>query len=157
MPTEQELEQLYNSLPQNTKDLISSPSTAREVKHLAEKYELDVSNTEMLLNEVGLVLLGVEDRETFAKDLIEVLGMREEQATLLAEEISSGVFSLAEKPEEVAQETEGESEDKIASTKTEDGVAIEEVSADGDTENIRQLLRENSKTVNIKNLIANIE
>ena len=142
MPTEKELEQIYNALPQNTKDLLSSPNTAREVKHLGGKYDLNISDTEMLLNEVGLVLLGVENRETFTEDLMEVLGMREEQATSLAQEISISIFSQAAKPIPLPTEAE---------------ITIEAPSTDEKTENMRQILRKNSKTVNIKNIIANME
>ncbi|NQV93255.1 hypothetical protein HQ403_02025 [Candidatus Kaiserbacteria bacterium] len=141
MPTEQELEKLYNALPQNTKDLLTSPNTAREVTRLAEKYSLNPSNTDMLLNEVGLVLLGVEDPNTFADDLMEVLGMEKEQADNLTRELTHTIFSLAEKPKEVEVVNE---------------VDVKE-SLESDADAMRELLRKNSKTVNIKNLIANLK
>ena len=142
MPTEQELKQLYDALPENTKDLLSSPDTAHEVKRLATKYSLNMPDTEMLLNETGLVLLGIEDRSTFADDLIEVLGMGKEQANLLAGELSDSIFSQAKIP--TIKLSEEDLKDKSGENPQE-------------TKNIQQVLRENSKTTSIRNLVANLK
>lgn len=142
MPTEQELEKLYDALPQNTKDMLTSPNTAQEVKRLAQKYSLKTSDTEMLLNEVGLVLLGVEDRDAFAGDLVEVLSMEKEPAQSLTRELTHSIFSLAERPKELTIDVEEKN--------------VEDPLKD-EADTLRDILRENSKSVNIKSLISNLK
>jgi len=129
MPTEQELQKLYDSLNEQRKTLLASRDVAKDIQQIGEQSDLNISEINMLLNEVGLVILGIEEKDTLSDDLIEVLGIEPEKAEIIAQKITESVLS------------------KIT-WESEDNTSIDE---------IRKALRDNSKTVNVKNIIANLK
>jgi hypothetical protein len=129
MPTEQELQKLYDSLNEQRKTLLTSRDIAKDIQQIGEQSDLNISEINMLLNEAGLVILGIEEKDTLSDDLIEVLGIEPEKAEIIAQKITELVLS------------------KIT-WESEDNTSIDE---------IRKALRDNSKTVNVKNIIANLK
>jgi hypothetical protein len=95
MPTEQEIKQHYEQAPTKIKELLSSELTADEVRLIAKRNQLDLTLTEVLFNEVGLVLLGFEEKASFAKNLEEVLEINEQRARAVGAQIDETIFSKA--------------------------------------------------------------
>ncbi len=136
MPTEKELKELYDKLSKHIQNVLSSAETAKEVERIGKKHNMDVVDINMLLNEVGLVLLGVEDQTTFAKDIEEVFDMEHIDAKIIAEELTTSIFSKM---------------DVLESGDVKEDQSTEDLSI------IKQTIRDNKGSVSIKNLIAEIK
>lgn len=93
MPTEQELKNKYEEVSTKVRKLLSSELVTDEVRLIARRNGLDAPLTEVLLNEIGLVLLGFEGKDVFAKNIEMVLEINEQRAKAIAGQISETIFS----------------------------------------------------------------
>jgi len=172
MPTEQELKEHYERAPTEVKRILTSPETANDIQAIAEKNGLDDVHTELLLNEVGLVLLGIEDKESFAPNLVEVLEISESIARTVAAQIDGAIFSRATTKAPVTPiqrvqidrtsrnipvpQTQNATPPTTKPTESPAAVPPRDVPQTDQT-SILKVLRENGKTLNIKNIIENLK
>ena len=172
MPTEQELKEHYEQAPTEVKHMLTSPETANDIKAIAEKNGLDDIHTELLLNEVGLVLLGIEDKESFAPNLVEVLEISESIARTVAAQIDGAIFSRAatKAPATPIQRVQIDRTSRntsvsqtqntpppITEPKESPTATPQRDVPQTDQTSILKVLRENGKTLNIKNIIENLK
>jgi hypothetical protein len=93
MPTEQEIQQHYEHAPAPIQKLLSSETLADEVRLIARRNSLDIALTELLMNEISLVLLGFESVSAFSKNVEVVLDITEQRAKAIASQINEKIFS----------------------------------------------------------------
>lgn len=170
MPTEQELKKAYEHAPAHVKEVLTSPETGKMVAHIAQKNELDDIHAELLLNEVGLVLLGLEEKTSFADNLKEVLELSEPRAKTVAVQIDGAIFSKVETGASQPAEASVQPQKQIVveqnipiksavapGPRAETSPVMPQQESDIAEQNImRQMLREHGKTVNIRNIIENL-
>ena len=91
--TEQKISEKYNGLPQNLKDVVSSADTSVVIGNIATKYRLDEEKTAMLIQLVGLVILGFVSFEDMKEEMKETIDISPQFIPLVADEIRQKIFS----------------------------------------------------------------
>ncbi len=82
----------YFQLPENLRKIIFSAETADKIKKIAEKNNLDSTQTWSMSYIVGMVLLGETNIIDFLKSIEKECDLEREQARLLARDINSSIF-----------------------------------------------------------------
>src|SRR3989344_1468576 len=90
--TDQQISQMYDSLPEDLKDSIFSVDTTSVVNEIGRKYGLAIDKIGDLANETGMVMLGVTHPNEFIGNLTERLEVDKEKARAIAGEINEQVF-----------------------------------------------------------------
>lgn len=82
----------YESLPDDLKEALMGVSTADAIYEIGRKSNLNVEKIGALAEEVGLIILGFTPSANFISDLKTALGVDEEKASEIANEINQRVF-----------------------------------------------------------------
>ncbi len=90
--TEQKITEKYEDLPQDLKDVLSSVSTSTAIENIAAKYRLDEEKTTMLIQLVGLAILGFVSFEDMKEEMKETISIDLSIIPLIAEEIRQKIF-----------------------------------------------------------------
>ena len=99
------INKIMSTLPEPVRKLISDGVWEERAKEVCKKYSLEDSKTESLLNNVLLVLIGVDKPEDFLNNIIGDLGISRLLAEQIQEDLENRVFDYAlkqvenEKPE----------------------------------------------------------
>jgi hypothetical protein len=101
---DQKLDERFKQLPKVVQDAITSADVEKRMRSLADTQKLHLDQWEALENEVMLALLGFQPIEDLQKNIKNELGIPDELAKTLTEEISKIVF------EPIRQELERELE-----------------------------------------------
>jgi len=149
------LENQFDRLPESLQTFIISDEFKENLRNIGSNHNLDDKKQTDLENETLMVLLGIKPFTELRGSLIQDNKLTQEQA----QDIMSDVFEKIITPIEedlrtfLEKELQEESEEE---TKVRD---IPSVESEGsvNTEEMKRLLRENSKTTSIKNLIANLK
>lgn len=91
--TEQKITEKYESLPQDLKDVLSSVKTSTAIESIAAKYRLNEEKTTMLIQLVGLVILGFASFENMKEEMKETIDISPQFIILIADEIRQKIFS----------------------------------------------------------------
>ncbi|MDO8443728.1 MAG: hypothetical protein Q7S78_01975 [Candidatus Azambacteria bacterium] len=91
--TEQKISEKYNGLSQGLKDALSSANTSVVIENIAAKYQLDKEKTEMLVQLVGLVILGFAGLEDMKKEMKETIEIDSKIIPLITDEIRQKIFA----------------------------------------------------------------
>jgi len=92
--TEQKISETYNGLSQDLKDVLSSTDTSVVIETIAAKYQLDKEKIEMLIQLVGLVILGLATFEDMKIEMKEVLEINPQFIPPIADEIHQKIFKV---------------------------------------------------------------
>ncbi len=90
--TEQKISEKYNGLSQDLKDVLSSADTSAIIENIAVKYQLDEEKITMLIQLVGLVILGFATFEDIKIEMKEVIDINPSFIPLIADEIHQKIF-----------------------------------------------------------------
>jgi len=92
--TEQKISEKYEGLSQDLKNVLSSADTSVIIENIAAKYRLDEEKTTMLIQLVGLVILGfVSFFEDMKEEMKEIIDISPQFIPLIADEIRQKIFS----------------------------------------------------------------
>ena len=101
--------------------------------------------------------MGLEPLSDLEKNLISEGGINQEQARTIVDDVFQQIITPVENELRTFLEKELLEEESLSDDSGGEGVLGEESGGNSDTEDIKKVLRENSKTVNVKNLIANLK
>ncbi|MFC1731424.1 hypothetical protein ACFL6I_13985 [candidate division KSB1 bacterium] len=166
------LENQFDKLPESLQTFIVSNDFKESLKSIAIDYNLDDKKQTSLENETLMVLLGLEPLNDLEKNLEDNIGLTKEQVPEVIKNVAEKIITPIEDDLRIFLEKELEEENE-KDTRTEEtkeetpkvssleasaqAEPIKKETVGADTEEMKKMLRENSKTVNIKNLIANLE
>lgn len=181
------LQNQFNKLSKPLQTFIISDDFIDNLKSLGKDYNLDGKKQTVLENETMMIFLGLESFADLEENLIQNAQLTQEQALGVAKDVLKKIITPVGEDLRVFLEREIQEEEErdISNIEKEEGMDTEEIrtvtqtkevahtvgeakaliqevplkkeGTDTDTEEIKKLLRENSKTVNIKNLIANLK
>lgn len=90
--TPEEASKRYNSLPPEVKSLIYSPEMLMIIRQVAQKHQLHIDQTGILEDETNSVMLGFTSATEFAAALSSSIGVDENKAKTLAQDINNLLF-----------------------------------------------------------------
>ena len=91
--TEQKISEKFESLTQDLKNVLSSVNTSITIENIAAKYQLDEEKTTMLIQLVGLVILGFVNFKDMKEEMKETIDISPQSIPLIADEIRQKIFS----------------------------------------------------------------
>ncbi len=91
--TPQQLKDLYKKIPEDLKEAIFNVDSAEMIEKTGGKYNLNIDKIGELADEIGLVMLGVTKPKDFVSNLSQRLGVSNDTARNIAEEINQQIFS----------------------------------------------------------------
>lgn len=91
--TDEQFLEEYKKLPEDLKKAIFSVEMTEAIKRIGEKYQLHIDKIGALGNETGMVMLGVTRPKDFVSNLSARLGVSNDTARNIAEEINQQIFS----------------------------------------------------------------
>lgn len=92
IPSREQLQKIYLSLPFKLREVIFDVKTADKIYEIAQKYKLGSQKIPLLASEVGLVLLALVRIQNFINSLKERLKIDEPIAQTIAQEIHKEIF-----------------------------------------------------------------
>ena len=90
--TEQKITEEYERLSQDLKDVLSSVKTSTAIESIATKYRLSEEKTTMLIQLVGLVILGFASFENMKEEMKETIDINLPIIPLIADEVRQKIF-----------------------------------------------------------------
>lgn len=90
--TDEQIVEMYKNLPEDLKSAIFSVEMTEAVKNIGKKYQLHIDKIGALGNETGMVMLGVTHPRDFIPNLSQRLGVAQEIARKIAEEVNTQIF-----------------------------------------------------------------
>jgi len=90
--TEQKIAEKFEDLPQDLKNVLSSINTSITIENIATKYRLNEEKTAMLIQLVGLVILGFVNSGNMKEEMKETIGVSPQFIPLIADEIYQKIF-----------------------------------------------------------------
>ncbi len=94
--TKEELQNKFKKLPEDIKEAISSLEISNIIIDIGEKYKLHVDQIGGLIDEVGLLMLGLKSSIEFIDNLAVETGIPQEKITGIVDEINKKVLSKIE-------------------------------------------------------------
>ena len=91
--TAEEIQAKFEQLPKNVQDAITSTEVHDSIIAIAKKNGLHIDQEGDLVDQVGLVMLGLSPSRDFVKNLSSVAGIRNDIASSIAEDINTQIFS----------------------------------------------------------------
>lgn len=89
----EQLQKQYDVLPPKVKEIMGSEETINKILAIGKKYNLHIDQLNILSEEVGLVLHGLERTTSFQPNLRRYLGVSEDIANLITYDLNQEVFS----------------------------------------------------------------
>lgn len=89
----QEIQQKFEGLPEDIQVAISSPEVHDLIFEIGKKNGLMIDQTGHLVDQVGLVLLGLAQASRFVDDVSKQVGIPKDVASKIANQINTEVFS----------------------------------------------------------------
>lgn len=90
--TEEQIKEKFDSLPQDVKEAISSVDTTNDVINIGDKYSLHVDQLGELVDETGLVMLGLTSPNDFVSNLKNRLDIPRQMAESLVKDINDQIL-----------------------------------------------------------------
>jgi hypothetical protein len=101
--TLEEIQEKYDALPQELQDAISSSEISTALKDIGEKNGLHIDQIGILVDMVGLVMLGLMPSNEFVDNLTSEIEISEDTATTITNEINEQILSKLRHAIQVAQ------------------------------------------------------
>ncbi|MEK7652754.1 MAG: hypothetical protein AAB334_02305 [Patescibacteria group bacterium] len=89
---EGQLEKLYEQLPQNVQEAISSVAVAEKIQQIATKNGLHIDEAGIVSDEATMVMLGIEHPNDFVDGLKNKLKLPQEKIIALAKDVDKEIF-----------------------------------------------------------------
>jgi len=86
------IQERFAELPATVQQAVTDASVEQKLRALSAKYKLHLDQWVLLENEILLTLLGLEDPEDMAKNVAKEVGIKEELAQQLVNDIALEVF-----------------------------------------------------------------
>ena len=159
------LENQFEKLPKSLQTFIISNNFRDGIKDIVYKLNLDDKKQTFLENETLMIILGLEPLNDFGKNLKERGEFAQEQIHNVIKNVLEKIINPIEgdlhtflEKELQEEETEGgEPEKEIDEQNNEQEDSNKKGEENTDSEEIKKMLRKNSKTMNVRNLIKNIK
>ncbi len=114
---QQKLENRFNSLPQELKDAISSVEIGELVAKIGDEEGLMLDQSADLMDETGLVMLGITPTEQFVSTLIKKLGIDDKKARMISVKINDKIFNkIRTSIQQIQEKNQAENNIKITAT-----------------------------------------
>jgi len=90
--TSQQIQDIYETLPQDIKDVLSSEDTAKKLQDISTKHNLHIDQAGSLSDLTTLVMLGITPANEFVGEIKKELEISEPEATALADEVNEQIL-----------------------------------------------------------------
>ncbi|MCC7004964.1 hypothetical protein IT397_03550, partial [Candidatus Nomurabacteria bacterium] len=97
MDHEDNLKKIFDSLPEDIRSAISSADTGEALRTIGVKYKLHFDKIDTLVDEVGLVLFGVNKSSELKENIRKSTGLDENTLNSLVKDIDDLIFSKIKK------------------------------------------------------------
>ncbi len=105
--TNEQLIEMYHKLPKDVQEAILSVDTSEAIREIGEKHKLMIDKMGDLADETGLVMLGIIHPGQYVSHLIERLGINQETAQEIAEEVNNRIlFPIRDSLRKIQEEKE---------------------------------------------------
>ena len=95
--TSEEIQAIFEKLPTEVLEAITSSDVNEKVESIGKKYNLHIDQLGELVDEVGLVMLGLQKSSLFVSDLCDRLSIDRKIADNITADITKDVISLIRK------------------------------------------------------------
>jgi hypothetical protein len=92
--TAEEIQKKFDGLPEEVKIAISSSAIKEKIQILAKRYDLMIDQTGELVDEIGLLMLGLVKSQNFIDDVIERCGIDAKRAKSIAQDVNQEIFTM---------------------------------------------------------------
>lgn len=135
----EQVQSAFEKLPQELKDAISSADVMGKIRDIGNRHNLHIDQIGELVDQVGLVMLGLKRSSDFVHDASTKLGIGSADAQAIANDINSEVFSAIKTNMREIEEEEKEVAHDVSSIEKAGGFSVEpslaSSSADGKEQN----------------------
>ncbi|NTV22659.1 MAG: hypothetical protein HGB03_03840 [Candidatus Yonathbacteria bacterium] len=107
--TEEELSARFEAMPNDIKAVLASADIGHALERIGQRNSLHLDQIGELSIRTTLVMLGLEPRAGYAQTLMDTLGITEEHARLIIEDINREIFNPVRTSLEQIHHTESES------------------------------------------------
>ena len=116
--TSEQIQEQFNKLPVEVQTIVESPEVRDKIQALSRRHSLMIDQTGELMDEVGLILLGLERSSTFVENISGRLNITSEKALMIAQDVNHDIFdSIKEYMKESENSNEVQSPVEIPITK----------------------------------------
>lgn len=122
--TDEQILEEYKNLPEDLRKAIFSVEMTEAVKRIGEKYQLHIDKIGALGNETGMVMFGVTRPKDFVSNLSMRLGVSNDTARQIADEINQQIFA---KVRESLKKIHGITEEEQAKPETKEAPSKEDI------------------------------
>jgi len=91
--TQQEIQDQFDRLPTEVQNAINASDLPDKISVIGKKYALHTDQLGELVDEIGLVILGLRRSSAFIGDMIERASLSSKDAHAIAEEVNTSIFS----------------------------------------------------------------
>jgi len=90
--TQDQLREIYNSLPEDLQNAMGAPETSEAVRRISNNYGLSLDQMGDLTEEIGLAMLGVNTLEDLPKNIALRLGVDLAMGNAIFRDVNGSVF-----------------------------------------------------------------
>lgn len=130
----EEIQDKFETLPKELQDAVTSPDINNKIQEIGARHELHIDQIGELVDQIGLVMLGLEKSSNFVTDTSARLSIGPKEAKAIADDINKEIFSIIrEKMRDIEEGTEKEAataETAISSVERAGGFTIEKEDSD---------------------------
>ena len=91
--TSQEIEARFEQLPPEIQAAVTSSDVQEKIRAISERHHLHIDQFGELVDEIGLVMMGLQKSANFVSDLVSRLSIASSEAQAIAQEVSTEIFS----------------------------------------------------------------
>lgn len=124
------IEEQLKKVPEDIKKAFFSIETAKKIKDVGEDNGLLLDQIDMLIEEVGLTIIGLKPSDQFINTLMKNLGVNQKVAEKISDEINNKILSGIKRKSRISTEKDGNSkslENKTNELKINDIATLERV------------------------------
>jgi len=90
----EQIQSAFEKLPSKLQGIISSPEIHEKIMAIGGRYDLHIDQIGELVDQIGLVMLGLEKSSNFVSDASSRLSISTKDAQAIANEINTEIFSI---------------------------------------------------------------
>ncbi|MEK7609912.1 MAG: hypothetical protein AAB470_02210 [Patescibacteria group bacterium] len=134
--TSEEIQGQFEKLPTELQKVVTSPEIHDKIETIGKRHNLLIDQLGELVDEIGLILLGLEKSSDFVNHASWKLNISSKVATLIAQDVNSEVFNSIKdslkklEAEMPPQDTETQARQDISSIERAGGFSIEPVKSE---------------------------
>lgn len=91
--TEEQIQNKFDNLPKDVREVISSTDTTNKIIDIAQHYKIHIDKIEQIVSEITLFMLGLEKLDSLKSNLRDKTGMSRELIDAVIKDIDEQVFS----------------------------------------------------------------